>query len=225
MYGGFVAGQLNTSDELLDYVRAVSLRDDPTLRKLRESTAELPMGSAMQVMAEEGQLLGFLVAFAGVTTVVEIGTFTGYSTLCMARSLPADGRVITCDNSVRWSSIARAHWDSAGVSERIEQRIGDGAEVMGELLSELGPGSVDFIFIDADKANYPTYYESALLLLRPGAMMVLDNTLFFGRVLDSSSTDDDTVAIRELNLALRDDDRVDISLLPMADGITLVRKR
>ena len=224
-YADTVADQISSTPELRGYVREVSLRDDEILRDLRAETAALPMGRAMQVMAEEGQLLTLLVHLTGARTVLEVGTFTGYSTLCLARALPRDGRLITCDISGKWPRIATGYWQRAGVQERIEVRIGDAVETLETLLAELGPDSVDFAFIDADKANYRVYYEACLALVRPGGLIVVDNTLFFGRVVDPSLHDPDTVAVRELNMLLRDDDRVEISLLTMADGVTLVRRR
>ncbi len=182
------------------------------------------MGEAMQVMAEEGQLLAFLVGLTGARTVLEIGTFTGYSTLCMARALPADGRLITCDITDKWPGIAVPYWERAGVADRIDVRIGAATDTLDALIGEQGPGSVDLAFIDADKLNYRRYYESALVLVRDGGLIILDNTLFFGRVLDPAVQDPDTVAIRELNAFLREDARVELSMLPMADGITLARK-
>ncbi len=220
-----VATQIMSSPELLSYVRDVSLRDDEILRGLRDLTGELPMGQAMQVMAEEGQLLGFLVGLTGARQVLEIGTFTGYSTLCMARSLAPGGRVVTCDISDKWPGIAQEYWAKAGVSDRIDVRIGNAAETLAGLLDEEKAGTFDFAFIDADKANYRRYYELSLELVRPGGLVILDNTLLFGRVIDPEAQDPDTVAIRELNSFLHDDHRVEISLLPMADGITLVRKK
>jgi O-methyltransferase len=179
----------------------------------------------MVIMPEEGQLLGLLVGLTSATRVLEIGTFTGYSTLCMARALPADGRIVTCDISARWTRIARRYWERAGVADRIELRLGDAKDSMAALLTEAGPGSFDLVFVDADKASYPRYYEDALVHLRPGGLVVLDNTLYFGRVVDPQAQDADTVAIRELNASLRRDERVDLSMLAIADGITLARKR
>ncbi|WP_173152441.1 class I SAM-dependent methyltransferase [Phytohabitans suffuscus] len=218
-----MADQLDITPDLLAYVRDVSLRDDEILRELRELTARLPAGRAMQVMAEEGQLLALLTALTGARAVLEVGTFTGYSALCMARALPADGRLVTCDITDRWPSIGAEYWKRAGVSERIELRIGDAARTLAGLAAEAA--AFDLVFVDADKPNYLAYYELSLSLLRAGGLMVLDNTLFFGRVADPAARDADTVAIRELNAFLRDDDRVDISMLVMADGITLARKR
>ncbi|WP_141576712.1 O-methyltransferase [Actinomadura sp. WMMA1423] len=221
-----MANQLTGTGELLAYIRDVSLRDDPLLRELRDCTAELPAGGALQVMAEEGQFLGLLVGLAGASRVLELGTFTGYSTLCMARALAPGGRLLTCDISDRWTSIAAPFWERAGVADRIEQRIGQAAALLAELAAEPGgPGSFDVVFIDADKVNYAAYYEASLTLARAGGLIVFDNTLFFGRVLDPAARDADTEAIRKLNKQLFQDERVDISLLPFADGITLARKR
>ncbi|WP_033443632.1 O-methyltransferase [Saccharothrix sp. NRRL B-16314] len=220
-----MADQLLVSDDLMAYVRRVSLREDAVLRELRETTAELPGGLKYLVMPEEGQLLALLAALSGTRRIVEVGTFTGYAALCMARALPPDGTLITCDITARWSSIAVEHWKRADVADRIDFRTGDGRAVLADLLAELGPGSVDMAFIDADKAGYRDYYEGVLRLLRPGGLAVIDNTLLFGRVADPTAQDADTAAVHELNESLRDDDRVDIAVLPMADGVTLARKR
>jgi O-methyltransferase len=219
-----MAPQILSSPELFDYARAVSLREDDVLRELREETAALPGGSAMQVMAEEGQLLALLVGLCGATCVLEIGTFTGYSTLCMARALPPGGRLITCDITARWLVAAQEYWRRAGIVDRIDVRIGPATETLAALVTEQGLETVDLVFIDADKANYVNYYEAALRLVRPGGLIVVDNTLFFGRVIDPTAQDGDTVAVRQLNSLLRDDHRVDIALLMVADGITLARK-
>jgi O-methyltransferase len=220
-----VANQIAAGPELLEYVREFSLREDEILCDLRRMTAELPGGEAMQVMAEEGQFLAFLVAAAGVTDVLEIGTFTGYSTLCMARALPAHGRLVTCDISERWPEIGAEYWRRAGVSERIEVRIGAATDTLEKMLADGYSASFGLIFIDADKANYPRYYELALRLVRPGGLLVVDNTLFFGRVIDPLADDADTAGVREVNAKIRDDQGVDVCMLPVADGITLVRRR
>ncbi|MEU8814264.1 class I SAM-dependent methyltransferase [Actinoplanes sp. NPDC048796] len=220
-----MADHLTLTPDLLDYVRRTSLRDDDVLRELREVTAELPAGRALQVAAEEGQLLALLVALTGARTVLEIGTYTGYSALCMARALPPGGVVVTCDITARWPAVGRPFWERAGVADRIDLRIGDARETLAGLAAERGPGGIDLAFIDADKTGYREYYEAVLPLLRPGGLIVLDNTLFFGRVADPTATDADTEAIRELNEVLHGDDRVDLSLLATADGITLARKR
>lgn len=220
-----MADQLLVSDDLMAYVRRVSLREDAVLRELRETTAELPGGLKYLVMPEEGQLLALLAALSGARRIVEVGTFTGYAALCLARALPPDGTLITCDITARWSSIAVEHWKRADVADRIDFRTGDGRAVLADLLAELGPDSVDMAFIDADKAGYRAYYEGVLRLLRPGGLVVIDNTLLFGRVADPTAQDADTAAVQELNESLRDDDRVDLAVLPMADGVTLARKR
>jgi O-methyltransferase len=217
--------QVDVTSELLDYVRRVSLRDDEILRDLRAETEALPGGRAMQVMPEEGQLLALLVRLIKADRVLEIGTFTGYSTLCMARALPAGGRLITCDINKKWPAIASPYWKRAGVADRIDVRIGDASATLAELLTEQGPDSFDFVFIDADKAHYQQYYENAITLVKPGGLVAIDNTLFLGKVIDPTAQDPDTSAIRELNTALYDDNRVEMCVLVMADGITLAHKK
>ncbi|MEV0018490.1 O-methyltransferase [Streptomyces tendae] len=219
-----MAGQVELDERVLDYVRSVSLRDDEILRELVAETAFMPALNAMVTMPEEGQLLALLVGLTGAERVLEVGTFTGYSTLCMARALPPGGKIVTCDISERWTRIARRYWERAGVSDRIELRLGDGAETMRDLLADRGPETFDLVFVDADKTGYAGYYEQALTHLRPGGLVVLDNTLYFGRVADPEAHDADTEAIRALNAALHVDDRVELSMLVMADGITLARK-
>jgi O-methyltransferase len=220
-----MAEQTSLSPEVLAYLRAQSLREDELLRELREETASYPMGRVMQVMPEEGQLLALLVKLANARVVLEVGTFTGYSTLCMARALPPGGRLITCDITNRWPKIGMQYWQRSGVAGRIEVKIGDAAETLPLLLAEKGPGFVDVAFIDADKASYRTYYEKTLPLIRPGGLIIIDNTLLFGRVADDKDNSPEVVEIRELNSLLLRDDRIDLSVLPMADGITLARKR
>ncbi|MFE7581190.1 O-methyltransferase [Streptomyces gardneri] len=220
-----MADQILATPEIREYVRAVSSREDPILAELRAQTAGLPGGAAMQVMAEEGQLLALLVGLTGARSVLEIGTFTGYSTLCMARALPPGGTVVTLDLQGRWPAIGAEYWRRAEVDDRIDVRIGDATQTLVALADERGGESFDLVFIDADKANYGTYYEAALNLVRPEGLIVIDNTLFFGRVVDPDSRDPDTAAVRALNASLRDDARVDVSMLTMADGITLARKK
>ncbi|MET8689253.1 class I SAM-dependent methyltransferase [Streptomyces sp. NPDC004732] len=219
-----MANQVAFTPDLLSYVRDVSLRDDATLLELRTETAQLPGGVAMQVMAEEGQLLALLVRLTGARAVLEVGTFTGYSALCMARALPAGGTLVTCDITDRWAAVGAEFWRRDGVGERIELRVGEAVDTLDGLLAERGPGSFDLAFIDADKSSYLAYYEKTLALVRSGGLIVIDNTLFLGRVADPEADDADTLAIRELNAVLARDERVDLSLLTMADGITLARK-
>lgn len=224
-----MADQITVTPQLTDYIRDCSLREDEVLRELREETADLPGGPAMQVAAEEGQFLALLARLVGARSILEIGTFTGYSTLCLARALPAGGRVVTCDITDWWPAIGAGYWERAGVADRIDVRIGDAAETLQQLLAEGDGGGgrdgFDLVFIDADKANYPRYYELSLALVRPGGLIVVDNTLFFGRVVDPLAQDSDTLGVRELNEILRDDDRVDISMLSFADGLTLARRK
>jgi O-methyltransferase len=217
--------QINITDQLLDYVRRISLRDDDILSNLRAETAELPAGRAMQVMPEEAQLLALLVRLINADRILEIGTFTGYSTLCMARALSTHGRIITCDISEKWPAIGRPYWECAGVEDRIDVRIGDADESLRKIFAEYGPDIFDFVFIDADKVNYRKYYEHAIALVKPGGLIAIDNTLFLGRVADFAIQDPDTVEIRELNASIHNDDRVEMCLLVMADGITLVHKK
>jgi O-methyltransferase len=220
-----MADQIATTPALLDYVRACSLREDEVLGALRKETEGLPFAAALQLLPEEGQFLAMLVAITGARQILDIGTFTGYSTLSMARALPPGGRVVTMDLAEKWPGIGEPYWERAGVRDRIEVRVGDARDTLAKLLAEDGPDSYDLAFIDADKTGYAAYYAMALRLIRPGGLIVLDNTLFFGRVVDPDAQDADTVAIRELNAALRDDPRVDLTLLPFADGVTLLRKR
>jgi O-methyltransferase len=220
-----MATQIAATEELLAYVEDISHPEDGLLTELRTLTAELPGGAAMQVPPVEGRFLALLIGLTGASTVLEIGTYTGYSTLCMARALPNDGRLITCDISKKSTDIAAGFWRRAGVADRIDLRIGDAHDTIAELLGDNGRGSVDLVFIDADKKGYPAYYEKSVELVRPGGLIVIDNTLFFGRVVDPAADDPDTVAIREVNKLVHADDRVEICVLPLADGVTLVRRK
>jgi O-methyltransferase len=215
--------QIDMTPQLLDYVREVSLRDDNVLRDLREATAALP-DRIMQILPEEAQFLALLVRLLGARNILEVGTFTGYSALCLARALPAGGRLVTCDIDPVWTAIAREHWRQAGIEDRIDLRLGDATETLAGLLDTAGPGSFDMAFIDADKAHYPQYFDLSLDLVRSGGLIVLDNTLWSGRVIDPASTDDDTLGVRTINTSLLKDDRVELAMLPMADGVTLAFK-
>ena len=211
-------------DALYDYLVSVSLRETDVLRQLRKETAALPRAH-MQIAPEQGQFMALLVGLAGARRCLEVGVFTGYSTLCVAAALPPDGRVVACDVNEAWTAIARRYWREAGVAERIELHLAPALETLGRLLAEGQAGSFDFAFIDADKPNYWNYFERALELLRPGGMIAVDNTLWYGRVADTSNHDDETEAIRDFNRRLHDDVRVDLSLVPIGDGMTLARKR
>ncbi|WP_028478659.1 class I SAM-dependent methyltransferase [Nocardia sp. CNY236] len=219
-----MADQITVTAKLTDYIRQVSLREDDILHELRKETADLPGGAVMQVLAEEGQLLALLAGLTSARSILEIGTFTGYSTLCLARALPADGRLVTCDITDRWPAIGAPYWQRAGVRDRIDLRVGDACATLEQMLATEGAEIFDLVFIDADKANYPRYLEFSLALIRSGGLIVVDNTLFFGRVADPDVQDPDTEGVRELNARLRSDERVEISMLSMADGITLVRR-
>jgi caffeoyl-CoA O-methyltransferase len=215
---------ISLTDELYDYLVRVSVREPAVLRRLREETAELEQAQ-MQIGPEQGQLMALLLELMGARRVLEIGTFTGYSALVMALSLPEDGRIVACDTSEEWTRVARRYWAEAGVAHKIDLRLAAAAETLGALLAEGRAGTFDFVFIDADKSGYDTYYERALELLRPGGLIAIDNVLWSGRVADAAETEDDTVALRELNAKLKDDERVSLSLVPIGDGVTLAMKR
>ncbi|MET9258619.1 class I SAM-dependent methyltransferase [Amycolatopsis sp. NPDC004079] len=210
---------------LLQYVRDTSLRESDVLRRLREETATLPAGDALRIPPEEGQLLALLIRLSGARKALEVGTFTGYGTLWMASALPADGKILTCDLAAKWPGIGAPHWARAGLEDRIEQHLGDAREYLEQLLATGHRETFDFVFIDADKSNYRNYYRLSFELLRPGGLIVVDNTLLFGRVLDPAESDPETAEVSRLNAELRADDRIDLSLLPVADGVTLVRKK
>ena len=178
----------------------------------------------MQIGADQGAFLALLVQLTGAKRALEIGTFTGYSALAVAKALPADGTLTCCDVSDEWTQVARRYWHEAGVAGRIDLRLAPAAETLRDLLLESGPGSFDFAFIDADKAGYDRYYEATLVLLRPGGLVAIDNMLWSGAVADPSVTDPDTAALRALNLKVRDDSRVTSCLVSMGDGVLLARK-
>lgn len=215
---------LNLSESLRDYLLSVSLREPEVLRRLREETASLPM-ARMQIAPEQGQLMSLLVQLIGARRTLEVGVFTGYSSLAVALALPADGRIVACDVNEEWTSIARRYWAEAGVAEKIELRLAPAVETLDGLLAEGQGGTFDFAFIDADKTGYDAYYERILQLLRPGGLLAIDNVLWSGRVADPSDTEEDTEALRALNRKIHRDDRVYPSLVPIADGLTLALKR
>jgi caffeoyl-CoA O-methyltransferase len=189
---------------------------------IEETRSRLPDEASMQIAPEQGALMTALVRMSGARRVIEVGTFTGYSALCLARGLPADGELLCCDISEEWTSIARDHWDRAGVADRITLRIAPAADTLRALPDE---PSYDLAFIDADKPGYPVYYEEILRRLRPGGLLLVDNVLWSGRVADPSDTGDDTVAIRAFNDLVASDDRVDVVIVPIADGLSLITKR
>jgi len=210
-------------DAVDNYVRNVTTCETPLQKRLREETSRLP-GAGMQIGADQGAFLALLVQLTGAKRALEIGTFTGYSALAVAKALPADGTLTCCDVSDEWTQVARRYWHEAGVAGRIDLRLAPAAETLRDLLLESGPGSFDFAFIDADKAGYDRYYEATLVLLRPGGLVAIDNMLWSGAVADPSVTDPDTAALRALNLKVRDDSRVTSCLVSMGDGVLLARK-
>jgi predicted O-methyltransferase YrrM len=214
---------LTITDEIADYLRA-HVRESPAAKALRTETATLRW-AMMQISPEQGALMQLLVRLIGARRTLEVGTFTGYSALVVAEALPADGRVVACDVSQEWTDIGRKHWQAAGVAEKIDLRLAPAVTTLDGLITHGAAGTFDFAFIDADKSNYDAYYERALTLLRSGGLIGIDNTLWSGAVVDSSRTDDDTVAIRAINAKVYRDDRVDMVLTPIGDGLTLARKR
>ncbi len=215
---------LSLDDRLYAYLLDHSLREPAVMRRLREETARHPH-AVMQVSPEQAQLMGFLVRLTGVRRALEVGTFTGYSALAVALALPPEGRLLTCDVSAEYTAVARRYWHEAGVADRIDLRLAPARDTLDALLTDGAAGTFDFAFIDADKAGYDAYYERILVLLRPGGLGLFDNTLWSGKVADPAVDDADTRAIRALNDKLHHDDRIDLSLLPVGDGLTLVRKR
>jgi predicted O-methyltransferase YrrM len=217
-------GSIGLSDELNAYLIAVGAREPEVLARLREETEVMPQ-AGMQIAVEQGALLAMLVKLLGARRVLEVGTFTGYSSTAMALALPPDGRIVCCDISEEFTAVARRTWAAAGVEDRVELRLAPALETLEALLTADGAGSFDLAFIDADKTNYRGYVEGALLLVRRGGLIAIDNVLWSGRVIDPAETDEDTQAIRDLNADLVTDERFDIAMLPIADGLTLLRVR
>lgn len=215
---------LELTDALYQYLLDVSLRDSNTRRQLREATDKLEY-SIMQVSADQAQFMALLLQLIDARRIVEIGTFTGYSALVMAEALPDNGTIIACDTSEEWTRIAREYWQQAGVDHKIDLRLGAALDTLKQLIDEGQQSSFDAAFIDADKTNILNYYEQCLTLLRPGGLMMIDNVLWGGSVIDPEKQDDDTKAIRIANEFIHQDGRVDISLVPIGDGLTLVRKK
>jgi predicted O-methyltransferase YrrM len=209
---------------LAAYVDDNWLRDSPVKRRLREATARLPAAD-MQISSHQGQQLGLLARAIGARRAVEVGTFTGYSALCIAEALPTDGRLYCCDVSEEWTKTARRYWKEAGLDDRIELAIGPAVDTLDRLLGRGLAGAIDLAFIDADKNEYDAYYERCLELVRPGGLILIDNVLWGGSVADPSEQDDDTEAIRALNAKLGVDTRVDLALLAVGDGMTCTLKR
>jgi predicted O-methyltransferase YrrM len=226
--------QTGVSEDLTRYIRSVTVRDSGLFQRLREETAKLP-NAMMQISPEQGQFMDMLVRLIGAKRTLEVGVFTGYSSTTVALALPEDGKIIACDVSEEYTSVARRYWREAGVEHKIDLRLGPAVETLDALAAQNKAAqnkdaqneanSFDFAFIDADKENYDHYYECALKLLRPGGLIVIDNVLWHGKVLDESIQDADTVAIRALNEKLHHDERVWLSMVAVGDGMTLACKR
>jgi predicted O-methyltransferase YrrM len=213
---------IGLSEELHAYLMRVGVREPEVLATLRADTADHPQAQ-MQIAPEEGALLAMLVRLVGAERILEIGTFTGYSSTAMALALPPGGRITCCDISAELTARARKAWADAAVEDRVELRIGPAVETLAALETE--GASFDMAFIDADKAGYPDYYEACLRLVRPGGLICIDNVLWSGRVADRTDTDASTETIRAVNATIADDPRVDVAMLPVADGVTLARVR
>lgn len=216
--------QTAVAEDITKYIQSVTLREPEVLKRLREETAKLP-NAIMQISPEQGQFMGMLIRLLGAKLTLEVGVFTGYSSIAVALALPEEGRIVACDVSEEYTSVARRYWREAGVDHKIGLRLAPAVETLDRLLAEGKSGAFDFAFIDADKENYDGYYERALKLLRPGGLIAVDNVLWHGKVLDESVQDADTRAIRALNEKLHRDERVWVSLLPIGDGMTLACKR
>jgi len=220
-----VAGRsLPLSDELQAYVDRHGTREHPVQAELRAATAGMKH-ALMQIGPDQGSFMAMLVKLISARRTIEIGVFTGYSALAVALALPADGKVVACDVSEEWTSMARRYWEKAGVAGKIDLKLAPALETLDALIAEGQAGRFDFAFIDADKKNYPGYYERCLTLLRAGGLIAVDNTLWSGAVIDGADRSVDTVAIRAFNEAVQRDERVDVALLTVGDGLTLARKR
>jgi len=224
---------IQISKGLYEYILSVSLREHDALRRLREVTAKDP-SAIMQIPPEQGQFMALLVKILGAKKAIEIGTYTGYSTLSVALAMPDNSITVTCDINSEWANIGRNYWKKAGVENKIELRIGPALDTLDGLINDGQENTFDFAFIDADKINYDGYYERSLKLLRPGGIIAIDNVFLFGSVVDprlldedlkTRISDSDILAVRSLNKKIKHDERVDLSMLPIADGLTLVRKK
>jgi predicted O-methyltransferase YrrM len=215
---------LGIEPQLYNYLLSVSLREPEILSQLREETAQHPM-AMMQIAPEQGQFMALLVQLMGAKKNLEVGVFTGYSSLAVALALPPEGRVVACDVSEEFTAIALRYWQAAGVSDKIDLHIAPAMETLDQLLAAGEAETFDFAFIDADKSNYDGYYERSLQLVRPGGLILIDNVLWSGRVADTEVQDNRTTKIRALNEKLHQDERINLSLIPIADGLTLAHKK
>jgi predicted O-methyltransferase YrrM len=214
---------LNLNQNLYEYLLSASLREPEILKQLREETAKHPM-SVMQIAPEQGQFMSLLVQLIAAKKTLEVGVFTGYSSLVVALALPEDGKIIACDVSDEYTQIARRYWELAGVDHKIDLHIAPALETLDQLIADGEAETFDFAFIDADKSGYDNYYERCLKLVRPGGLIAIDNVLWSGRVADTEVQDNRTNQIRALNSKIQQDQRVNLSLLPIADGLTLAMK-
>ncbi len=215
---------LELTDELYEYILSVSVHEDEYLQRLRKETASHPY-AIMQIAPEQGQFMAFLVRLIGAKRIIEVGVFTGYSSYALASALPPDGELIACDVSDEWTSIARRYWKEGGLENKIRLYLAPAIETLDQLLKDGQQGAFDFVFIDADKENYENYYEKSLELIRVGGIIAIDNVLWGGKVIDPKVTDTATEAIRKFNKKLYEDERINLSLVPIADGLTLAHKR
>jgi caffeoyl-CoA O-methyltransferase len=213
---------LHLDQKLYDYVIAHGHNGDPILRELAEETRNLGRIAGMQIAPEQGTLMGLLARAIGAKSAVEVGVFTGYSSISVARALPPDGKLLCCDVNEQWTSIARRYWERAGVANKITLKLAPAADTLRALPAS---HTFDFAFVDADKSSYRIYYEEILKRLRPNGLLLIDNVLWSGQVIDAKDTSEDTIAIRELNDFITSDSRVEAVLIPVADGLTIVRKK
>jgi len=214
---------ISMTDELYAYLLKVSLREPELLQRLREETAQHPR-RGMQISPEQGQFMQLLVRLCGARRCLEVGVFTGYSSLAVALALPDDGMIMACDVSEEYTATARRYWQAAGVADKIDLRLAPALDTLDQLLQQGEADSYDFAFIDADKTNYLNYYQRIFKLLRPGGLLAVDNVLWSGSVIDPEDHSEDTEAIREFNLAVHADQRIELSIVPIGDGLTLIRK-
>jgi predicted O-methyltransferase YrrM len=215
---------LGLSEELYEYLLHISVNESAVLSELRQETAKISM-AFMQIPPEQGQFLAFLIKLTRARYALELGAYTGYSSIWIATALPSDGKLVACDINDDWTSIAKKYWEKAGIGQKVEFRLAPAQETMENLLQEGYAGKFDFIFIDADKGNYFTYYKLGLQLLAPHGLIAVDNVFLAGRVADLSVNDAETRALRHFNKKVYNDPSVDIAVVPIADGLTLIRKK
>jgi predicted O-methyltransferase YrrM len=215
---------LTIDERTYDYLLSISVKEPALLGRLREETAQDPLAN-MQIAPEQGRFMALLVELLGARHAIEIGTYTGYSALCIAMAMPSDGHLICCDTSEQWTAVARRYFVEASVADRIELKIAPALTTLDDLLAKGQMGAFDFAFIDADKENYENYFERCLALARPGGLIAVDNTLWGGSVADPENQEPSTQAIRRFNEKLYNDERVSLSLVPIGDGLTLARKK